>query len=248
MLRTMFAITIALFFSCQPTSPTEINPAAPGFDLRGSDPKAVSIADEVMEAMGGRLAWDNSRYITWNFFGSRKHIWDKKTGNVRIESFRDSTTYLMNIETLEGQVKHKEKQLSGSDSLQTYLERGRSIWINDSYWLIMPFKLKDTGVTLKYIGEDETEDGKKADVLSLTFKEVGDTPQNKYHVFVDKQTRLVSQWSFFRNAEQDTANFTTPWADYEKCGGILLSSNRGKNSLSEISVDENLPEKTFTQF
>ena len=47
------------------------NPAAEGFNMEGSDPKAISIADEVMTAMGGRKNWNNTRYITWNFFGAR---------------------------------------------------------------------------------------------------------------------------------------------------------------------------------
>lgn len=46
----------------------------------------------------------------------------------------------------------------------------------------MPYKLKDSGVTLKYKGEGQTEEGEPAQVLVLTFKDVGVTPQNKYEV------------------------------------------------------------------
>jgi len=34
----------------------------------------------------------------------------------------------------------------------------------------MPFKLKDSGVTLKYLGEENTQDEKAADVIQMTFK------------------------------------------------------------------------------
>ena len=37
------------------------NPPAPGFDLAGSDPRAIAVADQVMERMGGREAWDRTR-------------------------------------------------------------------------------------------------------------------------------------------------------------------------------------------
>ena len=70
------------------TMQEEANPAAEGFDMAGSDKEAIAIADEVMEAMGGRKAYDNTRFISWNFFGARKHIWDKQTGDVRIETPR----------------------------------------------------------------------------------------------------------------------------------------------------------------
>jgi len=56
------------------------NPAMPGFDAEGSDPEAIAVADEVMENLGGRRAWDESRYLTWKFFGRRTHVWDKHSG------------------------------------------------------------------------------------------------------------------------------------------------------------------------
>jgi len=42
------------------TTSTLGNPAADGFNESGSDAKAIAIADEVMKAMGGRMAWDNN--------------------------------------------------------------------------------------------------------------------------------------------------------------------------------------------
>ena len=45
----------------------------------------------------------------------------------------------------------------------------------------MPFKLKNSGVTLKYLGDTTaTKDGKPADVLQLTFEGMGVTPDNKH--------------------------------------------------------------------
>ena len=52
---------------------------------------------------------------------------------------------------------------------------GKGQWINDTYWLVMPFKLKDSGVTLKYVGDGKTQAGDDADVLAMTFKNVGVT-------------------------------------------------------------------------
>ena len=69
-----------------------------------SDPKAIEIADKVMEAMGGKKAWDETRHITWNFFGTRVLTWDKWTGNVRIDFLRDKSVILMNINTDTGKV------------------------------------------------------------------------------------------------------------------------------------------------
>ena len=100
----------------------------------------------------------------------------------------------------------------------------------DSYWVFMPFKLKDSGVTLKYSGKSETADGKPADVLELTFKDVGRTPENKYHVYVDEDSRLVTQWDYYENASDPEPRFQMPWQNWQKQGGIMLSADRGERA------------------
>ncbi len=223
---------------------TEANPPAPGFDLAGSDPRAVRIADEVMQALGGRTAWDNTRYITWKFFGKRRHIWDKWTGDIRVEDGK-GLVVVMNLNTRKGRAWQNGQEITHPDSLQTKLQFAYEAWVNDSYWMFMPYKLKDTGVTLKYLGEGKTQDGRRADILQLTFKGVGVTPQNKYRVYVDKQTRLVMQWDFFRNAGDTEPLFSTPWANWKRYGNVLLSNDRGKRKHSDIAVFQELPESVF---
>ena len=225
------------------------NPAAEGFNISASDQKAINIADAVMTAMGGRKNWDESRFISWDFFGSRKLWWDKHTGNVRVESQKEDYTVLVNIYDLSGKVKKNGVEISHPDSLAKYLEKGKNAWINDSYWLVMPFKLKDTGVTLKYLRQDTTQTGELADVLQLTFEKVGETPQNKYEVFVDKESRLVTQWTFYANADDPEPRFTTAWKDYKRYGKILLSGDRGNGYLlKDIKVEDSMPERLFREF
>lgn len=245
-----------VFFSCQNNAITntaknnsaDLNPAAKGFQEEKSDAKAIQIADEVMKAMGGRKNWDETRFIKWTFFGRRQLIWDKHKGDVRIDIPADSTTYLVNIFSNEGKVKQKGVELSNPDSINHYLKRAESIWINDSYWLVMPFKLKDSGVSLKYVGVDTTQAGKNAEVLELTFENIGDTPDNKYLVYVDQQDKLIKQWDFYTKADDKEARFSTPWVDYQSFGNILLSGNRGRGKLSDIGVYEEIPSSVFTSF
>ncbi len=224
------------------------NPPADSFDLQNSDPEAVALADSVMLAMGGRQNWDNTRFASWNFFGFRKLWWDKFTGSVRVDYLKDDITALVNIHTGEGKVKKDGAVLTKPDSVKKYATEAVNAWINDSYWLFMPFKLKDSGVTLKYAGTDTVPESGPAHVLELRFKEVGVTPQNKYRVFVDKDNHLVTQWSYFQNAEDEEPRFTMPWRDYQQHGGILLSGNRVVRQITEIQVHEGLPETVFNSF
>jgi hypothetical protein len=224
------------------------NPAADGFDFANSDPAAVELADSIMVAMGGRENWDNTRFISWNFFGNRDLVWDKKEERVRVESVKDSITYIVNLKTLTGKVWVKGQELTEKDSLNKMLNKAKSIWINDSYWLVMPFKLKDSGVTLKYLGEDTLMTGDRCNVLQLTFANVGDTPQNKYHVYVDLTDNLVKQWAYYSNASQDSANFIRPWDNYKKYGKILLSADRSDSGgPRNVSVTDTMSEKVFSQ-
>ena len=250
----LLAILLATVLYACSTKPAESplsvgNPAAEGFDLANSDPAAVELADSIMIAMGGRQNWDKTRYISWNFFGNRNLVWDKEIGRVRIESPKDSIIYLVNLNTLEGRVRVKGQELTESDSLKKMLNRAKSIWINDSYWLVMPFKLKDSGLTIKYVGEDTLMNGGKCNVLELRFNNVGDTPQNKYRIYVDLSDNLVKQWAYYNQASQDSSNFMRPWDNYQKYGNILLSADRTDGGgPKNVKVDENLPETIFTEF
>jgi hypothetical protein len=236
----LFTLIASLCWAC-----TSTRNAASGFDWKGSDAQAIQIADDVMNAMGGKQAWDETRFISWNFFGRRIHHWDKLTGNVHIESINDNTVYMLNIHSMEGQVERLGDLISDPDTLAKMLKKAKSMWINDSYWLVMPFKLKDSGVTLKYLGAGKTENGKAADILQLTFKSVGDTPENKYHVYVDKETKLVTQWAYFKKASDEKPEFINPWEGYQQYGNILLSGGRGFRGISDIAVYAELPAEMF---
>ena len=125
------------------------NPPAEGFNAAASDTKAIAIADQVMTSLGGRTAWDNTRFIRWTFFGRRTLLWDKWTGQVRIDFTESDEVHLVNIHTGVGKVWRNGRYRTQADSLAEGLSSAKSIWINDSYWLCMPFTLKDSGVTLK---------------------------------------------------------------------------------------------------
>jgi len=227
------------------------NPAAKGFDLAGSDPRAIALADRVMVRMGGREAWDRTRYIRWSFFGRRHHVWDKYTGNIRIEGVERETeipyVILMNIHTMEGRAWESGEEVTDPERLVELLDRGEAVWINDSYWLVMPYKLKDTGVTLEYLGEASMEDGRSAEVLQLSFEGVGRTPENKYHVYVADETGLVEQWAYFQNFSDEEPGFKAPWHNWQQYGRILLSDNRGERGHTDLAVYDELPASVFTR-
>ncbi|MCC7264351.1 MAG: hypothetical protein IT369_17715 [Candidatus Latescibacteria bacterium] len=197
-----------------------------------------------MERLGGRHNWDQTRYLTWRFFGKRLHVWDKWTGSIRFEE--GGLVVLMNINSGKGRAWQEGQEVSEPDTLKARLNRAYEAWINDSYWLVMPYKLKDSGVTLKYKGEGQTQDGKAAQVLVLTFKGVGVTPQNKYEVWVDQQNHLVTQWAYYADAADAEPRFTGPWANWQPYGKIWLADDHGRMKHTDIAVFDELPASVFT--
>ncbi len=254
---TLLFLVTTLLFSCQSkydgeNAASQNNahdyPPAAGFDLDSSDAEAILIADEVMIAQGGYQNWKATRYLSWTFLNGRKLLWDKWEGDVRIENPIDTTIILVNVQDSTGKVMKNGIPIKDVDQKRNYLDQGITIWINDSYWLVMPFKLKDSGVTLKYMEEDTTITGRLSDVIQLTFKDVGVTPEHKYLVYVDKETHLVNQWDYFTSVDRPTPVFSTPWLDYQKYGNIMLSGNRGKAGLTDIAVLDKVSRSRFSSF
>ncbi|MGY5353704.1 hypothetical protein [Wenyingzhuangia sp. IMCC45467] len=212
-----------------------------------SSEKAKEIALEVMKTMGGVKNWNNTHFIQWDF-GKRTLYWDKWTGNVRVENPDQNLVVLVNINTLKGKAFKNGVLVENTEETQKLLQQGKKWWINDSYWLTMPWKLLDPGVHLKHIGTDKLPDGHTTDVLQMTFENVGVTPENKYLIYVDQQEHLVKQWAYFPKFDDKTPKFTMAWNNYQKTGNVLLSFDRlnGAFGPKNVLVSKQVADKIFT--
>ena len=200
-----------------------------------SDPKAVAVAERVMERLGGEEAWKATRYLRFDFavdregktLMSRAHTWDRKGGRYRVEATDEegrSVVVLMNLHTKQGQAWVGGEPASG-EALDTLLESGYAWWVNDSYWLLMPYKLQDDGVTLTFAGIEAKQTGSWEKIL-LTFDEgVGLTPKDKYWVFVNRATGLVDRWEFVLKGA-DTPPVPFDWSGWKAFGAIQLADDR----------------------
>jgi hypothetical protein len=199
-----------------------------------SDPKATAVADKVMEALGGADAWNNTHYLRFDFAVDREgktlvrraHTWDKWTGRYRLEATTkegDPYVVLLNVNTKDGDAWLKGRKLEG-DEKKKYLEQAYGTWVNDTYWLLMPYKMKDPGVTLAMAGE-EKKDGETWDKLRLTFDNVGLTPKDKYWAYVNRKTGLVDKWDYVLKGE-DKPPTTFMWKNWQKHGKVMLADDR----------------------
>jgi hypothetical protein len=200
----------------------------------GSDPRAVAVALRVMQALGGEAAWNATRYLRFDFAVDRggktvmrrAHAWDKWTGRYRVEGKdkegRD-VVVAMNLNTREGSAAVAGKALAGEELKRT-LESGYAWWVNDAYWLVMPYKMRDPGVVLTLAGREKK--GEDAwDKVLLTFEGVGLTPKDRYWVFVNAKTSLVDRWEFVLKGEK-TPPVPFDWRGWRAYGKIQLADDR----------------------
>ena len=210
------------------------------------DNRAKVLAQQVLKKMGGQQGWDNTRFLAWTF-NDQYQVWDKHQNKYRWE--KDSIVAILNTQTKDGKVYIEGKELQNRQEKQKILEKAYALWINNSYWLVMPFKLLDSGVNLKYEGEGKTLDGSDAYLLEMTFEKVGLTPQNKYHLWIDKDKGLITQWAFFKNYSDAEPTFTRRWSGYKDYGDIKLASDRSNMQsdfrIENIAVPADVPASVF---
>ncbi|WP_194241990.1 hypothetical protein [Winogradskyella eckloniae] len=214
-----------------------------------NETKIDQIIQQSFEAMGGMENWNNTHYIQWNF-GKRMLIWDKWTGDVRIENPTEKLTLVVNINSGKGKASKDGALVTDTEELDKILEKGKKWWINDSYWLTMPWKLKDDGVKITYLKTESLPNGNLADVLEMTFENVGVTPNNKYHIYFDQKDHLVKQWAFFGNYKDEEPRFIRAWDNYQKAGNVLLSFNRSgdkRGNPTNVIVKDEIASDIFTK-
>lgn len=246
----LLLIACVAWLTSQVASPAE-RAASPQGDA--SDAKAVELAAKVMESLGGEENWNNTRFIRFTFIKRRTHYWDKWNGRHRLEGEnREGKPYLVlhNINSHEGRAFLDGEELQG-EARDAMLKDAYAAWVNDTYWLLMPYKMRDPGVTLKYDGEEEI-DGRMYDKVVLTFQSVGLTPGDRYWAYINRRTMMMDRWAYrLESMPTDAAPVAWDWQGWSKHGNIMLAPMRhmvGKDTqlpLDDIAVYESLPDSVF---
>ena len=202
-------------------------PKADEMMMKASDPKALKIADQITEALGGQKRWDDLVGLRWSFGfeqsdtvrNIRRHSWNKHTGWHRVEGKNragQTFCYIENINDGTGMAWVNGNAIEG-DSLQKILKVAKRLWTNDTYWMLMPYKLHDPGVILKYDGEVKDSTG-EYDKIALSFDNVGQTPGDHYWIFVNHKNHRIEKWDYILEKQQPPADHATweGWQEHDK--------------------------------
>jgi hypothetical protein len=203
------------------------------------DPKAVEVAQRSMTAMGGAERFAAARLLRFDFApvrdgkvtSSYRHWWDRHRGAYRLEgTSKEGVPYrvLFDVHSKQGRAWLGARELAGEE-LAHWLEVAYGRFINDTYWLLMPWKWLDPGVNLAYEGR-KTIDGNEYEVVTLSFASgVGLTSNDRYWALVSPQTNLIERWEYVLQNEEGAPGTgkPTPWtweAWQETAAGVKLAT------------------------
>ncbi len=264
--RPIVVLAVSAFVGCAGGAPedgsgTGVAAAAPG------DAAALHAA-RLIESLGGREAWDRTRYLSFRWIveregrivANREHSWDRYDGRYRIAYEADGASHLVlfNVNEIEphpeldrvpaGRAWIGGNELAGA-ARDSALRRGYSAFINDTYWAIMPYKWEDPGVHLTYEGTRTLSDGRVYDVIHLGFDQGLGVTEDQYWGFLDESGRMVA-WQYHLGRAEAPGDVIW-WSDWEPVGDVRFAMTRlldGGGRLiyfEDVAAGETVPEGRF---
>lgn len=228
------------------------------------------LADLVQESLGGAEAWEETRFLAFRWIiardgeilRERAHAWDRYDGRYRLEFEQDGRRHLalFNVNEVRrdsalGKVPLGDAWVDGElltgAPRDSALRRAYAAFINDTYWLLMPFKWRDPGVHLAYEGRRTLEDGRQYGVMHLTFEPDLGVTEDQYWGFVDLESGRMAAWQYHLQ-DQEEPGSVIYWKDWRPVGSIWLAADRefaGSGTriyFEDLETGRSVPEGVFT--
>lgn len=175
-------------------------------------PRAEYLADKMLTALNYN-AWQNLGAIAWSYPRGHDYIWDKQANLVSVKW--DDFTVLLNPENKQGIVYKGKKEITG-DNQREYLNKAFEYFVNDSFWLIAPFKARDPGTTRKVVKY------KSNDALLVQYNSGGVTPGDSY-LWILNDDGMPVAWKFWASIVP-VGGLKFTWENWENASGAKIST------------------------
>jgi hypothetical protein len=189
------------------------------------------LAMDLWKASGGEN-WSKIKEIDFNF------VVEQEGKQLFIAAHR------WNVAAMTDAVKWKDKEGKDHDvtaNLSKPATEGEektafARWVNDSYWLLAPLKIRDKGVKVEAGGPKDLN-GTSVETINLSFDSVGLTPTDRYVLYIDPQTKMPKAWDYI---PATGTGLQATWEKFQNFGGLNLATEHnfsGKSiKLTEIKV------------
>ncbi|MFP2994636.1 hypothetical protein ABN763_01950 [Spongiivirga sp. MCCC 1A20706] len=134
--------------------------------------EADALAEKMLKAVD-QTSYRSTRYLEWTFKGLHTYKWDKDLGLVDV-SWNDIEAKV-NLNHPKKSVVYKSGTKLIAEEAEQKIQKAIDYFNNDSFWLVAPFKVFDSGTTRSIV---HNEDGSKG--LLVTYATGGTTPGDSY--------------------------------------------------------------------
>jgi hypothetical protein len=202
--------------------------------------QADTVINDMIQALAGDEHWRNVRYLRFDFSFEQtsqrtmwnQHLWDRATGNNRVEWRNVSNTpvvVIYNINSKKGRAWVGQFEKTGAE-VDTLIAEAHRRHINDVFWLAAPFLLKDDRTQLNYEGT-ATVEGQDYDIIHARFDGAGIQAGDHYWFFINQATHLVDRWAYFLKNFNGVPSLNGAWfwrwTNWQNVGnGLIISTER----------------------
>nr|WP_321231745.1 hypothetical protein [uncultured Psychroserpens sp.] len=206
-------LTLLCLFTVLIACKTETKEQTTNSETVSEEKKELTIAEKIAQAHGLDY-WKsvNEIQFTFNVDRGENHFerswtWNPKTDDVRLASEKDTINF-------------NRKSI---DSLSLNTDKG---FINDKYWLLVPFQLVwDQGTTISEPIKELAPISKiEMNKITLLYgNEGGYTPGDAYDIYYDTNF-MIKEW-VFREGNSEAPSMTTTFENYQDFNGLKIAKD-----------------------
>ncbi len=134
--------------------------------------QADQLATQMLETLN-EVAYLNTDYLEWTFKGDHHYKWYKSDKTCEI--YWDKLTVILDLENRNNSKVFVAKREYNGIEKQKYINKAEGFFNNDSFWLVAPYKVFDSGVERRVVKTEGTKDA-----LLVTYTSGGSTPGDSY--------------------------------------------------------------------
>ena len=187
--------------------------------------KADALATKMLTALN-KDAFDTTEIIEWNFINEHFYVWHKQENLVEV-SWDENKVLLKTKKPSDSEVYINDK-LTKNDDL---IKQAESYFNNDSFWLIAPYKVFDSGTERRLVNYNDK------DALLITYKTGGSTPGDSYLWILDENNMPISykMWTSII----PLGGVSATWSDWKNTKSGIKLPTKHKLSLFGLEISMN---------
>lgn len=191
-------------------------------------PEAEALADKLLAAVN-KAAWDSLPFFQFTYFKGGHHIlWDKRRNLVEVKWGNHRA--LVDPSAQRG-LAWKDGLPAAGEEQEKLVQKAITLFWNDSFWIIAPFKVRDPGTSRKVVTNG---DGSKS--LLVTYHSGGRTPGDHYLWHLD-ETGLPTAWQFWVKVFP-VGGLRLRWESWETLPGGAKVAQVRSHTLKQLQFKE----------